>query len=147
MCVRRNTLRLNRYREVVSNSINVLSHRQRTELSRYNFFLLQMEGVQRTIPPPPPPRLVITPRKLEILYFPSLPFPPISTFLVRNSFIARPSGERLALVLYVVPCVLIKNFRLSELPSPLPSSTFVPFLSASFRRYLSNCEEATFINR
>lgn len=32
-----------------------------------NFFLLEMEGAI------PPPRPVITPRKLEILYFPSLP--------------------------------------------------------------------------
>lgn len=89
------------------------------------FFLLQMEGAI------PPPRPVITPRKLEILYFPS----PISTFLVRNSFIARPSGERLALVLYVVCCVLIKNFRLSELPFSLPlhfCSLSLRFLSPLF---------------
>lgn len=71
-----------------------------------------------------------------IFYVPSLSSSsPISTFLIRNSFIARPSGERLALVLYVVWCVLIKNFRLSELPSSLSlhvCSLSLRFLSPLF---------------
>lgn len=70
-----------------------------------------------------------------IFYVPPLSSSPISTFLIRNSFIARPSGERLALVLYVVWCVLIKNFRLSELPSSLSlhvCSLSLRFLSPLF---------------
>ena len=101
------------------------------ELSRYNFFFLQMDSLLLLSS-----RNYTTKIRNIIFYVPPLSSSsPISTFLIRNSFIARPSGERLALVLYVVWCVLIKNFRLSELPSSLSlhvCSLSLRFLSPLF---------------
>lgn len=93
------------------------------------FFFLQIDSLLSS-------RNYTTKIRNIIFYVPSLSSSsPISTFLIRNSFIARPSGERLALVLYVVWCVLIKNFRLSELPSSLSlhvCSLSLRFLSPLF---------------
>lgn len=92
------------------------------------FFFLQIDSLLSS-------RNYTTKIRNIIFYVPPLSSSPICTFLIRNSFIARPSGERLALVLYVVWCVLIKNFRLSELPSSLSlhvCSLSLRFLSPLF---------------